>query len=274
MPTIAELMTHDPLYVRQQTLLSECAHHLVNWPVRHLPVVDQRGAITGMISRHAVFGRGQLAPDGTWVPHDMGDRWLRAADLEQKIPLLAQPGVDARQVLLQLLRSYGDSVVVVDEDKHPVGILTEHDAACIAARMLDDTRSTRSLPPRQLVTVDRLERASYALWLMTLHKLRHVLVTSGEALFGVLSYRDLAAEVVQADDPLVEDLVTSVPPVYRAGHVPMAETARLMAKCAIGCVPIVSRSMKPIQVVTRTDVIEALLPHLEPVQNRPEPIPS
>lgn len=263
MPTIATLMTRDPLFVREHTPLAECATHFDTWPIRHLPVVDEHGAVVGMLARHEVFGRGRLDLDGHWIPYDPADRWLRAKDLAEKNALLALPDVDARHVLDRLAHRSGDSVVVVDEERHPLGILTEHDAARLAGDLLDEGETTRSLPTRPLVTVDRFEPASRALELMAEHGIRHLLVTTGDELFGVLSYRDVDPAYVRERDPLVEDLLVATAPVFRSEHMSLSEAAQLMAKCLIGCVPIVGHNMKPLQVVTRTDVLEALVPVLK-----------
>ncbi len=47
---VRNLMTEDPLKVRASTLLSEAIAVLALAEVRHLPVVDEAGVLTGMLS--------------------------------------------------------------------------------------------------------------------------------------------------------------------------------------------------------------------------------
>ena len=63
---ISELMTKDPLLVRVGTSLPEAIAVLAFAEVRHLPVVDEVGALVGMLSERdalAVFSLDDTSPE-------------------------------------------------------------------------------------------------------------------------------------------------------------------------------------------------------------------
>jgi CBS domain-containing protein len=49
--TVEDLMTRDPVTVTADDTVHEAAHRMVEHNVNRLPVVDQSGAVTGVISR-------------------------------------------------------------------------------------------------------------------------------------------------------------------------------------------------------------------------------
>lgn len=108
---------------------------------------------------------------------------------------------------------------------------------------------------------DTLEHA----WqLMQRHRVRHLPVTWGEKLTGILSDRDLLAfssrgvggELVFPAHP-VSDAMTTKP--FTALHdATVSALARLMLDARIDCVPIVTRGDELIGLVTSFDLLELL----------------
>lgn len=50
-PTVGDLMTHDPVWIRAAAPLAEAARLLDEWHVHGLPVVDDSGALVGVVSQ-------------------------------------------------------------------------------------------------------------------------------------------------------------------------------------------------------------------------------
>lgn len=255
MPSVATIMTRDPVFVRCTTPLVECAALFSSWGVRHLPVIGLDSSLTGMLYDYEVFGRGQLHGSRYWVPFDDRDQWLRAGDVAGPAEIVAGAEDDADKVLRDLAEVFSDAATIVDQERRPVGILTEHDAVRIGSVVLDDELSTADLPRRPLIAVDRGDRAVDARALMVRHRIRHVPVLSGEALYGILSYRDLALAGVLEPTTLAEDMVRRLPPIFRGAHLPITDAASIMAAHVIGCLVIADPAMRPVKLVTRTDLI-------------------
>lgn len=101
--------------------------------------------------------------------------------------------VDAARVMRE--RDIGDVVVI--EDDHLIGVVTDRDIVVRAIANGLDPRSTTlgAVASRELVTVDANDDAQAAARAMRERAVRRVLVASGEELVGILSIGDLATEV-------------------------------------------------------------------------------
>ncbi len=110
---------------------------------------------------------------------------------------LVTVGVDKTlgEVARALRRHDVGSAIVVDESAKPLGIITERDLVeSVAASRNPDQGQARSWMSEDLVTVDRTTALDEARRLMTLHAIRHLPVTDGGAIVGVISIRDLIGE--------------------------------------------------------------------------------
>ncbi len=253
-------MTQEPICVPENKPIPECALLMFDNRIRHLPVVDADGLLTGLLTDFEIFQRGWMA-GSSWVAHDDADQWLLAGNLSRDAQVVCTEEQTFTTVLRMLLGTFQDAAVVVREGA-PVGILTEHDVVRLAAKKLGaaDTPS-REFDP-ELLTVQREDAALTARSRMTFHRIRHVLVLDGEKLHGVLSFRDVAVES-ELDDVLCEDLLSFDPLRYSTGSTTLVEAAEIMAKHKIGCLPVVDEDGKPIQLITRSDAVHALAARLE-----------
>lgn len=110
-----------------------------------------------------------------------------------KAPLAVPPETPIRQVIETMVAGHVGSMVVVDEEKRPVGIFTQSDAlkrillpGISLDRPITDVMSSR---PHALSEHAHVYDAALA---MAMHSVRHVLVTDEEGtLKGVVSERDL-----------------------------------------------------------------------------------
>ncbi|MFI5315311.1 MAG: CBS domain-containing protein [Myxococcota bacterium] len=131
MPTIAELMTEDPLCVEPQLSALHALDLMVDRGIRHLPVVDRAGRIRGILTlddlRAALpFGVSLSRPPS---PEDRASaREWTVGELMTHGPLTVTPDATLAQAAAQLARFRIGCLPVEDAAGHLVGIFTETDA--------------------------------------------------------------------------------------------------------------------------------------------------
>ena len=113
---------------------------------------------------------------------------LRALLRNEPIVCREQQSVRAA---VAIMHAHGvGSVVVVDGASLPVGIFSERDLVAAVARG-EDTRPVAELMTRAPLALPAHAFAYEAALTMIANRIRHVLVTDGEKLVGVVSERDL-----------------------------------------------------------------------------------
>jgi signal-transduction protein with cAMP-binding, CBS, and nucleotidyltransferase domain len=88
------------------------------------------------------------------------------------------------------------SVVVVDHDRHPIGIVTDRDIVtrAVAERRDPQTVKVDEIASRELVTVEPEHDLDEALALMARHQVRRLPVVEEGRLVGMLAQADVALE--------------------------------------------------------------------------------
>jgi CBS domain-containing protein len=106
------------------------------------------------------------------------------------------------------------AVLVVDREKL-VGILTERDYArkgVLAGRLAKDT-PVREMMTSKVVTVTPGHTVQQCMAIMSDHQIRHLPVVENNKMLGVLSIRDLVAEVVSHHEHVIRDLQRDMMPI-------------------------------------------------------------
>jgi CBS domain-containing protein len=263
---VSELMSPEPAVVTADTPLEACGRALVRLRVRHLPVVAADGALTGLVTDAAVFRHGGfLDGDQDWLAFETEYDALVAADVAVPVEVVLAPDDDLDSALRRLFGTRQDFAVVVDERRHPVGIVTEHDGVRMALAFVSEGVDAAKEGTRPVLGVPRDHRAADAADLMTRRGVRHLVVTDvDDSIYGVLAYSDLVADDVSRRPELTaEDVVRSR--IVRTARVgaKLRDVARTMRDDHIGCVPIVDEHNRPVAIVTRRDVIDAAVSGLE-----------
>ncbi len=115
-------------------------------------------------------------------------------ELLRSAAVSAQPGTTIGAVLETMHRKRLGSMPVVDEAGRVVGILTRYDVlGRIALAQLPLTTPIEAVMTRPVRTLAAADSALDAALLMSQHGIRHVPVTQGERLVGIVSERDLFA---------------------------------------------------------------------------------
>ncbi len=266
MDTLSDLMTPDPVVFPEDAPIAECARTLVQQRYRHLPVVDGEGRLAGLLTDFAVFQRGGVigAQDELWVPFEPEDALLEARDLLEPARLVASPDDALGPVLARMAADPQDLVVVVDERQHPVGVVSEHDVVRLAQGVLEGDRLVADEATRPVLAVEA-DAPAQAAWVLVLdHEVRHVAVVDGGRLFGVLSYRDLISEDVGGGRQIAcRDVVRNLEVHSVVPDTPLDQAAALMARHKIGCLPVLGPGNVPVAILTRTDLIRAVIATLD-----------
>ena len=238
---LAEWMTPEPITVDVDTPVSRCRAILEDGRIRHLPVLDG-GWVVGVLDAVAL--------------EDADDHAV-AGDLEvHRVPSVAL-GTPLAEALDALQGSVTDVVVITDGGA-PVGLFTEHDAVRLGARELPEGLALSRYATRPLRTIDASASVADARARLAEDVQRHLVVMLQGKLYAVLSWRDL---VGARDSSLVSERVKPVQ--WRIGwSTGMREAAATLARNHIGILPVVDTAGHPEAVVSRTDVMAALVEHL------------
>jgi CBS domain-containing protein len=122
-PLVSDLMTRDPLVVAHaDDSVRHAARMMAAAEIRHLPVVDELGALVGIVSQ-----RDLLACD---------DREARVGDIMSEEVVTVAPETAAYEAALLLWTRRIGCVPVTCDDGSLVGLLTESDFVRVAYALL------------------------------------------------------------------------------------------------------------------------------------------
>lgn len=142
------------------------------------------------------FELAQQAMRQTYASEVLHEQSLEAplSSLPRKSPLACAADASLQQALAQMHERRVGSVVVVDAQRVPQGILTRHDilgrVTLPALPLTTPIAQVMSTPVHVLDSADSLQAAAL---LMSRHGVRHVPVCEGGALVNIVSERDLFA---------------------------------------------------------------------------------
>ncbi len=123
------------------------------------------------------------------------------------------PDKTIRQAAKTMTRFMVGSLVVVDKEDRPMGIVTEGDISRAAGRGLDlGKNAVRTIMSRRLVTTSVNERVESAAKMMAESKVKKLPVLDGGKLVGMVTQTDIVASSFE--------LVTSLKEMVRARYRP------------------------------------------------------
>jgi CBS domain-containing protein len=127
---VADVMTIDPIVVADDAPLEEAARLLRANSVSGLPVVDHSGALMGVISQTDLIAIGD-APIGRLIRTEPSG--LRVGELMSS-PAITVPMTGSLGEAARLMRDRRvHRLVVLDDDGHPVGVLSASDFVALFA---------------------------------------------------------------------------------------------------------------------------------------------
>jgi len=140
MPTAGDVMTENPVTIRDTRTVGEASRILDQLAIRHLPVLDALGEVVGMLSdrdlRGALSAAGEdLAPS---VPHPS----TRVVDVMTTDVLIADPDEELIAVAQLMIDARVGAVPIVDRDSHLIGIVSYIDILRAFTGVADARRET------------------------------------------------------------------------------------------------------------------------------------
>lgn len=112
----------------------------------------------------------------------------------------------------------------------------------------------RDVMTRRVETVSAVESVEAALSRMRQKRIRHLVVTRGKEVVGVVSTRDLKSLGSPRRAQAVEDIMVS-PAVTAAPEMTLRKAANLLRGRTIGCLPVM-QDHELVGIVTTTDLLE------------------
>lgn len=124
--TAAEVMTAQPRTIRSDASIDEAIHLLVSARIKRLPVVDDGGALAGIVSRTDILRAVSAAGVAESPPANPEGRQAQtvAGVMDTQAPTVA-PDAPAEQVLETVLQSPYRRVAVVDAEGRVTGIISD-----------------------------------------------------------------------------------------------------------------------------------------------------
>lgn len=138
-PTAADVMTPEPVCVEPSTTIRQLARLFEEHDISGCPVVDQQGRLIGVVSKTDLIRRcAEGTPDrppsylfevlfdtDTEVP--MPEPLICVEDFMTEDPIAVPPNAPLAHVASLMAQSRVHRVVVVDQDRIPIGIITSLD---------------------------------------------------------------------------------------------------------------------------------------------------
>ncbi|MBT9173200.1 MAG: Inosine-5'-monophosphate dehydrogenase [Syntrophomonadaceae bacterium] len=117
----------------------------------------------------------------------------RIADLMSKPVLTAFPKEEIPELAKRMAAQNVSSLVIINEKQNPVGLVTENDLVnkVLARSDLPQKLTASDIMSTNLLTVEPAAFYYEALLTMVRNKVKHLLVTSGDRLEGIVTIRDL-----------------------------------------------------------------------------------
>ncbi|MEM0370035.1 MAG: CBS domain-containing protein [Pyrobaculum sp.] len=121
---------------------------------------------------------------------------MRAEILARKPPVTTTPDARIKDVARIMAEKKIGLVVIVDKNQPdiPIGVVSERDIVKAVAKGIEIDRSVREVMTSPVITIEGDEPIWNVAKVMREHNIRHVVVTKGGRLFGVISIRDLVSE--------------------------------------------------------------------------------
>lgn len=121
---------------------------------------------------------------------------MRAEILARKPPVTTTPDARIKDVARIMAEKKVGLVVIVDKNQPdiPIGVVSERDIVKAVAKGIEIDRSVREVMTSPVITIEGDEPIWNVAKVMREHNIRHVVVTKGGRLFGVISIRDLVSE--------------------------------------------------------------------------------
>ncbi|MBM9592240.1 CBS domain-containing protein [Leptospira sp. 201903075] len=111
-----EIMSTPALSLPSTETITNCLDFMVEKKIRHLPITNESGILVGFVSDRDILEKSK-SYERDWT----------VSDIMTKRVLVGSPGAEIRGVTQVLLEERIGCIPVVDDDNHPIGIITRSD---------------------------------------------------------------------------------------------------------------------------------------------------
>ena len=241
--------------------------------VRHVPLVDEDGKLSGMVSARGVVDfLGGKRYDEIVVSRFGGDVYRALGDVSVDIISYDPPFVfndsDVREVIELMVERGLGALAVVDKAHRVVGIVSERHVISLLADVDTHVKVKEIMTP-EVVTASPMDTLQHCMRVMSERRIRRLpLVSSGE-LKGIVTVKDVLAYLSKEESlsklKSDRDAVYSTPLVYLASkpvitveaEADVGEAVNHMKKHGIGAL-VITRGGKITGVLTERDVLTRL----------------
>jgi len=126
--TAADVMTKDVIVISAETALEDAAHVLAENQITGAPVVDTNGRFVGVLSATDFF---------RWVEDERQEmeisRSYEVNTLMSIDPVTVAPTKSVRDLARMMIDGHIHRVIVVDEQRRPIGIVSSTDVLAVMA---------------------------------------------------------------------------------------------------------------------------------------------
>ena len=248
MTQISSMMSLSPQTVQMRTPVGAALATMRKNNFHHLPVLDDNGLLMGVVTDYDVLKFVREGDPMAWVSQAVSTGTSRAT--HEDTPL---------QVLARQLEEGRDCTLVVNAIGQPIGVFTERDAMALASDHLNrDTTVGEVMHEGSMHTVHPDRAADQALKQLMEAGVRHLLVVQDEEVIGVVSHRDLVGVEQAPVSTLIRNTLR-----YGRTDTRLVDAVDAMQEEKFGCLPILGPEGEPVGVLTRTDVLRALVGQME-----------
>lgn len=249
--------------------------------VRHLPVVDGRGRLVGLVTHRDVLAA-QISTLAALSVHERNELQLAVpvARLMNTLVWTVRPDTPAVAVAELLMDNRFGCVPVVDDHRKVVGIVTEADFLSLAVRMLEhaEAATVADMMTADPVTVRDNHTLRVADELLSIGCFRHLpVVDEDQGVIGLVTHRNLLAAQystltagdhqvpsVRIGDIMETDVWTIAPDASQL------IAARTLRDHRFGCLPVVEDG-RIVGIVTEADFLSLIVDTLDEAHRRPSP---
>lgn len=139
---VADIMTRDPMVLREEDNLSHIAEDMDRYQLRHLPVVDD-GRLVGLVSHRDILRYTVSALESTGADAARNERLQQdtfVAEIMTRDVATVKPDSPVTDAARILLEGKFGCVPVVDADGKLHGIVSEHDLLRYLIELLDSNK--------------------------------------------------------------------------------------------------------------------------------------
>lgn len=180
---LGDICQHTVLHAEADENYIDAYERMLNGGMRHAVVSDAQGRTLGLLSESAILGR-------------LGIEHFAHLDALEQImtprPVTVAPDTPVSECAARMRRQHIGCVVVASDDGTPAGILTTRDVTRqMARRSTLQTLPVAAVMSRPVIHLDANRPVFEAARHMAARNIRHIVVTRGGRLCGIVSEHDI-----------------------------------------------------------------------------------